>query len=327
MPVPQPHSGESEQDFVSRCMANDAMQEYDDDQRAAICYSTFRERSPSTSEDRTMAFREKLHELRRKRAELRTKLEPFIKADEDRPNGEPMGDEDKSAFEAIMAELKELEDRIDRCERALAASVPKGDGDNGDDDDDKPRDDDDDEDKRYRGPGLSGQIGIRNLPAYPRARATPQKGPGFRAARFMIGLVHAKWSGAEKAGEFIENRFHDTEVAKYFVNKALNYSVVAEGGALIPQDFMAEMIELLRANVVVRGAGPMTVQMPMGNITIPRLAGGSTAVYQGELDDISVTEEQFDDLNLTAKKLTAMVPVSNDLIRRAPIGVEVDRPR
>ena len=82
------------------------MQEYDDDQRAAICYSTYRERSPSTSEDRTMAYREKLHELRRKRAELRTKLEPFIKADEDRPNGEPMGDEDKSAFEAIMAELQ-----------------------------------------------------------------------------------------------------------------------------------------------------------------------------------------------------------------------------
>jgi HK97 family phage major capsid protein len=60
----------------------------------------------------------------------------------------------------------------------------------------------------------------------------------------------------------------------------------------------------------------------MGNLTIPRLAGGSTAVYQGELDDISVTEQQFDDLNLVAKKLTAMVPVSNDLIRRAPIGVE-----
>jgi HK97 family phage major capsid protein len=60
----------------------------------------------------------------------------------------------------------------------------------------------------------------------------------------------------------------------------------------------------------------------MGNLTIPRLAAGSTAMYQGELDDISVTEEQFDDLNLIAKKLTAMVPVSNDLIRRAPIGVE-----
>src|SRR5262249_4244221 len=114
----------------------------------------------------------------------------------------------------------------------------------------------------------------------------------------------------------------DEAVTKWFVEKALNYSVVAEGGALIPQDFMAELIELLRANVVVRAAGPMTVQMPMGNLTIPRLAGGSQPVYQGELDDIRVPQETFDDLNLVAKKLTAMVPVSNDLIRRAPIGVE-----
>src|SRR4029077_17390633 len=96
----------------------------------------------------------------------------------------------------------------------------------------------------------------------------------------------------------------------------------AEGGALIPQDFMADLIELLRAACVVRAASPMTVGMPMGNMTIPRLAGGSTALYQGELDDISLTEEVFDDLNLSAHKLTALVPVSNDLIRRAPIGVE-----
>jgi HK97 family phage major capsid protein len=270
------------------------------------------------------AYREKLHELKRKRATLRDQLEPYIKADQERPDTEKMSDEDQSAFDAILAQLKELDARIERCERAMEASIPKADDDG--DSDDKPRRDDDDEDDdkgaRYRGPGMSGRVGIRGLPVYPRARKTPQNGPGFQAARFLIGLIHSKWDGPEKAGEFIENRFGDTDVAKYFVNKALNYSVVAEGGALIPQDFLAEMIELLRANVVVRGAGPMTVQIPMGNLTIPRLAGGSTAVYQGELDDISVTEEQFDDLNLTAKKLTAMVPVSNDLIRRAPIGVE-----
>ncbi|HSR77259.1 MAG TPA: hypothetical protein VLN57_11800, partial [Xanthobacteraceae bacterium] len=45
MPVPAPHSGESEDDFVSRCMGDDAMQEYDEEQRAAICYSTHRNRS------------------------------------------------------------------------------------------------------------------------------------------------------------------------------------------------------------------------------------------------------------------------------------------
>ena len=62
--------------------------------------------------------------------------------------------------------------------------------------------------------------------------------------------------------------------------------------------------------------------MPMGNLTIPRLAGGATASYQDELDDIAISQERFDDVNFVAKKLTAMVPVSNDLIRRSPIGVE-----
>jgi HK97 family phage major capsid protein len=60
----------------------------------------------------------------------------------------------------------------------------------------------------------------------------------------------------------------------------------------------------------------------MGNLTIPRLAAGATAGYQGELDDISSSQETFDDLQLNAKKLTALVPVSNDLIRRAPANIE-----
>jgi HK97 family phage major capsid protein len=62
--------------------------------------------------------------------------------------------------------------------------------------------------------------------------------------------------------------------------------------------------------------------MPAGNLTIPRLAAGATAGYQGELDDISSSQETFDDLQLNAKKLTALVPVSNDLIRRAPSNIE-----
>ena len=321
-------------------MGDDNMQEYDQEQRAAICYSTYRERDYSP-EERSMVIRERVHELKQRRAELRKQLEPFTEKDLTRPAGEAMTKEDSDAFEAIMAELQELEARIERCERAVEAAIPKAADDNGDD---KPKDDDDkdddDKDKSgYRGPGMTARL--RNLvdPApraagygtmtrgglrvYPAARKTPRKTePGFRVARFMIGLVQAKWNGMAKAAEFLDNAFSDDAVTKWFVEKALNYSVVAEGGALIPQDFVAELIELLRANVVVRAAGPTTMQMPMGNLTIPRLAGGSTAVYQGEMDDISVTEEQFDDLNFVAKKLTAMVPVSNDLIRRAPMGVE-----
>lgn len=44
MPLPTPNKKETQQEFVSRCMGNDTMnQEYPDEkQRAAICYSQWR---------------------------------------------------------------------------------------------------------------------------------------------------------------------------------------------------------------------------------------------------------------------------------------------
>lgn len=44
MPVPKPHEGESEADFTTRCMSDDAMQEYESDQRRAICASAWKRR-------------------------------------------------------------------------------------------------------------------------------------------------------------------------------------------------------------------------------------------------------------------------------------------
>lgn len=42
LPLPQPKAGESEQDFMTRCMGSDVMQEYDDhDQQVAICLSQY----------------------------------------------------------------------------------------------------------------------------------------------------------------------------------------------------------------------------------------------------------------------------------------------
>jgi HK97 family phage major capsid protein len=322
MPLPTPNSGEDQDQFIARCMGDDAMQEYDQEQRAAICYSQYRERS-AKPRSKGMAYRDKLHELQRRRAAKRAELDEIMKADD---SDDGMNDDDKKRFDEVMAGLQALEERIARCERAMEASVKAADNGDEDDKEDDDEDEDDDDKKNYRSRGVTGVAGIVSqggMRVLARPKNTPVKTePGYRLVRFMIGLVQERWHGTQRALEFLDNRFHDDVVTRALREKALDYSVVAEGGALIPQDFMAEMIELLRSTVVVRAAGPMTVQMPMGNLTIPRLAGGGSAVYQGELDDISVTQETFDDLDLIAKKLTAMVPVSNDLIRRAPIGVE-----
>src|SRR6266446_8452555 len=43
MPIPQPREDEKEQEFVGRCMADEGMvKEYEQEQRAAICYSTWK---------------------------------------------------------------------------------------------------------------------------------------------------------------------------------------------------------------------------------------------------------------------------------------------
>ena len=44
MPVPSPEPGESQQEFISRCMSDPIMvREYEQKQRAAICYRQWRE--------------------------------------------------------------------------------------------------------------------------------------------------------------------------------------------------------------------------------------------------------------------------------------------
>jgi HK97 family phage major capsid protein len=251
---------------------------------------------------------EKHRELKRKRAEIVSKMSAIVSKEDD--DDKPADDETAAAFAALGVSLAELDGRIARIEAAMTAAAAAAD-DNGD----KP---DDDDDKRL---GAAGRQGFRlqQLGTAATPKKTPKQGPGLQAARYVIGLMHAKHFNKtlEQTAEFISNRFGDDVVARALVS-----NITGEGGALIPQDFLADLIELLRASTAVRGSSPMEVGMPMGNLTIPRLAGGATASYQNETDDIAVSQERFDDVNLNAKKLTAMVPVSNDLIRRAPIGVE-----
>jgi HK97 family phage major capsid protein len=258
-----------------------------------------------------MTLSEKHRELKRKRGEIVARMEAIVGKEGD-DDDKPMSDDDKTTFDDLRAQLAAIDGRLTNIAAAMQAAAEgaaDGEGDGEGDDDDK---------------GLArGGFRLRGDRVPARVKRDPDLGlkdkRGAKAARYVLGLMHASFHkvSLEKAAEFVMTRFGDEIVAR-----ALNAGVTGEGGALIPQDFMADLIELLRAMTAVRGAGPMEVGMPMGNLTIPRLAGGATAAYQNELDDIAISQERFDDVNFQARKLTAMVPVSNDLIRRSPIGVE-----
>lgn len=325
MPIPTPNDGESRDDFISRCMGNDTMvDDYpDNEQRAAVCYSQWRERAAQIEGKAMSTMSERHRELKRRRASIVEKMGALVAKEDD--DDKPLDDEDKNTFDQLAESLAAIDARLRNVAAAMQAAAEGAQDANGDEDGngdgkDLPVGELVQRDSFRVGGGLARQ------PA--QAKRDPFRGirdqRGIRATRYLLGIAHMRFNKVtiEKAAEFVTNRFGDDLVARELVTRALNSGITGEGGALIPQDFMADLIELLRALTAVRGSSPMEVGMPMGNLTIPRLAGGATASYQYELDDITISQERFDDVNFVAKKLTAMVPVSNDLIRRSPIGVE-----
>lgn len=99
------------------------------------------------------------------------------------------------------------------------------------------------------------------------------------------------------------------------VTKALSAGDATAGGFLVPTQVSDELIELLRPRSVIRKLGPTIVPMDTGVIEIPKITGGATASYIGENENIPTSQETFGMLRLTWKKLAAIVPISNDLLR------------
>lgn len=134
--------------------------------------------------------------------------------------------------------------------------------------------------------------------------------------KFLGAIVFAKNDPA-RAAQIARGMYKDEGLGVYFdgVAKALSAGEGAAGGFIVPPAYSTEIIELLYPQSVVRAAGPGVVQMPNGTLRYPKLTGGASATYIGENAAITASQQTFGQLVLTFKKLAALVPLSNDLIR------------
>ncbi len=155
-------------------------------------------------------------------------------------------------------------------------------------------------------------------PAAPVANTVPaapavEKGIAF--ARMTRALAVARG-----------NPFDAVRVAESWGDSGLfanqNVSGAAAGGFLVPEAVAAEMIELLRPASVVMASSPIVMPMANGNMTMNRQATGVTATYVGEQQATNATGVTFGQVKLSAKKLQALVPISNDLLRSASIAAD-----
>lgn len=101
-----------------------------------------------------------------------------------------------------------------------------------------------------------------------------------------------------------------------------NMGDATAGGFLVPEDVSSEVIELLRPQSVVMSMGPRVVPMPNGNLTSNRRTSGASFSYTGEQEDIKATGVEFGQVKLSAKKLTGIIPISNDLLRSSSTAVD-----
>jgi HK97 family phage major capsid protein len=155
----------------------------------------------------------------------------------------------------------------------------------------------------------------RPVAALPGARPSVPAAPkaadekGLRFARMFRAL--AAGGGVPYVAAMIaEKEWGDSGL---FANQ--NMGTGSAGGFLVQEDVSAEVIELLRPASVVMSLQPQIIDMPNGNMTMNRLATGASAGYIGEQQDAPATGVIFGQVKLSAKKLGALIPISNDLIR------------
>ena len=170
------------------------------------------------------------------------------------------------------------------------------------------------QDTEFQRAMISGGMPTKTIKA-----GSPEDKRGIKFAQVVRALASAKSEsgGFDKTVEYL-NAWGADDVAAEMTRareKSMQAGAPTAGGFLVPETFSQEIVEYLRPMSVVREANPMVMPMLTGTLRIPRVDEGSTATYIGESVDVPKTELVTGQVTLTWKKLAALVPLSNDLLR------------
>ena len=138
-----------------------------------------------------------------------------------------------------------------------------------------------------------------------------RKGNADPVSRIVTAIAAAKWNPRMGADGWYKDHYGEDDI-----HKALMATDAVAGGFLVPEAMSSSVIELLRPRSVVMQMNPVIEMMETGTMILPGFATGSSASYIGEYENITATEPTFRQVQLIAKKLAAILPISNDLIRR-----------
>lgn len=128
----------------------------------------------------------------------------------------------------------------------------------------------------------------------------------------------------EEVAEIVRKRYSETDPS--FVDvvsaRAKDLMATGNGGNLIVETYAADFLDLLWNNTILDKVGVRFMPSATGNLTIPKILSGVAAGYVGEGGTIDTSTLTFGKIRLSVKKLMALVPISNDLLRYTSVNVD-----
>lgn len=238
-------------------------------------------------------------ELQKQRSAARDKLEALVGKDS-------LTVEEKRSFDALEREVKDCDAEIERTRAAQGASATTAQPVAGQEGGRIEAGDDDvyTSESAAKARGLKTHLGLRAIAA---AKVFYAGGKNLRGALELSAQVFGEQHPVTRS-------FHPRHDAK---TRALVTSVGADGGFLVPPDYVNEIIQLLRPRAVVRASNPRTMPMPRGTMTMPKQTSAANASYGTESNAIQASQQNVGQVVATYKKLRSLVPVSNDMMRYA----------
>lgn len=111
------------------------------------------------------------------------------------------------------------------------------------------------------------------------------------------------WDGAERERDILESA----------TGKALDTGTPGSGGGyVVPQEYVADIIEMMRAQACVTRAGATILRKLKGSpVRIPKQTGSGTVYWIGQNATIAPSDATFGEIQLTPKTMAMRMQVSN----------------
>ncbi len=161
-------------------------------------------------------------------------------------------------------------------------------------------------------------------PAQEPVRRIPATCKPYNVTAFKDSHGYTKEEKAYAYTQWIKHAIGDERAKQWLVThgflKTMNTIVPSAGGVTLPEQFDADLINLQNQFGAARRIC-RNVQMSGALTRRPRLTGGATAYWVGEGDAITPADMTLDQIELKARKLACIVPMTRELSDESAINM------